>query len=1105
MKYSILFIVLLFVFLGSCNRSATKGDRVLVFSKTTGYRHESIGPGKLALIQLGKENGFAVDTTEDASVFSEENLKRYRTVVFLSTTQNVLDELQQADFKRYIEAGGGFVGIHAAADTEYEWPWYGKLVGAYFKSHPQIQEAKLKKVRSFGPNTLPDEWVHTDEWYNYKNISKDINVIYTLDETSYKGGENGNNHPIAWYHEFEGGRAFYTGLGHTNEAYSDKLFLEHVLQGIQYAMGETSKLNYNVVKTKRAVEENRFSKTVLDFNLNEPTEMAVFPDGRILFIERKGDVKLFDPSAGKTAVVNTLKPWTKFEDGLIGLTIDPDFATNNFIYLFYSHPERSSNVLSRFVFRDNRIDESSEKEILEVATQRDKCCHTGGSLQFGKDRTLFISTGDNTSPFESDGYSPSDERAGREPFDAQKSSSNTNDLRGKILRIIVNTDGSYTIPKGNLFPEGEDKTRPEIYVMGNRNPYRISVDQRTGYLYWGEVGPDAGNDDTARGPRGYDEINQAKQAGFFGWPYFIGDNYAYARYDFAAKKAGERWDPAKPVNTSPSNTGKRDLPPAQPAFIWYPYARSDEFPMVKEGGRNAMAGPVYYSDQYRGSKTAFPDYYDGKLLIYDWMRNWMFHVTMDQDGAMKDMEPFMPNTKFNNIIDMAYGPDGRLYMLEYGTAWFKQNMDARLVRIDFNGGNRPPVVQLAADKIAGSVPLVVNFTSEGTVDYDNDKLDYMLEVGDKKETSSTGRFKLTFDKPGAYTVTLTARDSKGASNRAQVRVIAGNETPEVDVRVTKGNQTFYFPGTPVEYAVTISDKEDGTSEQGNITNEHVKITFDYLKGYDMTAIAQGHQQPVIELPGKSLIENSDCKSCHLADQRSAGPSYREVAKKYSTQKGAADYLAEKVIRGGAGVWGTIEMAAHPQISVEDARKMVEYIMSFGNDNVASLPLKGIVTPGKEEDGVYLINASYTDKGAGEIPPLSASKTFLLRAPVLSPAHASELNTVRVMNARGRTALENVKHNAYAVYKQVDLTGIKSAKAIAYIQPEGQTGGEVEIRLGGPEGRVWGSATLTGKEMVSSPMKLTSETGFHDLYIIFKNPDAGDKNLYYFGGVQLMNN
>jgi cytochrome c len=250
----------------------------------------------------------------------------------------------------------------------------------------------------------------------------------------------------------------------------------------------------------------------------------------------------------------------------------------SWLYIYYAHPERSANVLSRFVFDGAKIDQASEKEMLEVVTQRETCCHTGGSLTFGPKKNLFLSTGDNTSPFESDGYSPADERAGRSPFDAMKSSSNTNDLRGKILRIHPEPDGTYTIPDGNLFPKGEEKTRPEIYVMGNRNPYRISVDQKTGFLYWGEVGPDAGNDSEERGPRGYDEVNQAQKPGYFGWPLFVGGNYAYAKYDFDTKTVGAKADVNKPMNTSPNNTGKTELPPVSPPFVWYPYAESPDFP-----------------------------------------------------------------------------------------------------------------------------------------------------------------------------------------------------------------------------------------------------------------------------------------------------------------------------------------------------------------------------------------------------------------------------------------------------------------------------------------------------------------------------------------------
>lgn len=220
----------------------TAGPRVLVFSKTKGFYHESIPSGIAAVQKLGVENSFQVDTTKDASKFTADNLRHYKAIIFLSTTQDVLDDEQQAAMEGYIKAGGGFVGVHAAADTEYEWPWYNKLVGAYFKSHPNnpnVRKAVINVVDKNHPATenLPGKWERSDEWYNYKDINPDLKVLAKLDEESYEGGENGDNHPIIWYHEYDGGRAFYTGGGHTRESFADPVFMKHLLGGIEYAMG----------------------------------------------------------------------------------------------------------------------------------------------------------------------------------------------------------------------------------------------------------------------------------------------------------------------------------------------------------------------------------------------------------------------------------------------------------------------------------------------------------------------------------------------------------------------------------------------------------------------------------------------------------------------------------------------------------------------------------------------------------------------------------------------------------------------------------------------------------------------------------------------------
>ncbi|GAB3180004.1 ThuA domain-containing protein [Telluribacter humicola] len=246
MKHIYLLLILLcvtsvaFTSTAQSRRSTTK-DAVLVFSKTAGFRHQSIPTGRAALYQLGQKNNFRVDTTEDASVFTYDNLRKYKTIVFLSTTGDILNQEQQAAFEQYIQKGGGYVGIHAAADTEYEWPWYNKLVGAYFLHHPKQQNAVVHVWNREHPTVrfLPERWKRFDEWYSYKSIQPGIKVLATLDESTYEGGRNGRNHPFIWYHEYDGGRAFYTGGGHTNESYEEPLFMKHVLEGIKWTMKRT--------------------------------------------------------------------------------------------------------------------------------------------------------------------------------------------------------------------------------------------------------------------------------------------------------------------------------------------------------------------------------------------------------------------------------------------------------------------------------------------------------------------------------------------------------------------------------------------------------------------------------------------------------------------------------------------------------------------------------------------------------------------------------------------------------------------------------------------------------------------------------------------------
>ncbi|MGN6394074.1 MAG: ThuA domain-containing protein [Mucilaginibacter sp.] len=862
--------------------------RILVFTKTAGFHHASIPLGVDAILKLGKLHNFIVDTTSDDTKFNESNLKKYSAVVFLSTTGPLFTARERNDFERYIQAGGGYVGIHAAADAEYDWHWYGRLVGGYFLSHPAVQQmATLHVVDKTHISTkhLPDEWKRKDEWYNYKELNKDVHVLMTIDESTYQGGLNGANHPMAWYHIYDGGRAWYTELGHMDDTWSDPLYLKHILGGIQWAMAHPA-LNYAKATTERVPEDNRFVKTQLvTGTFYEPTELTVLPNLDILVAQRRGEIMRYSEQTKTMKQVGFLNVYFKAhvkgvnaEEGVLGIQADPDFKNNHYVYIYYSPADTSVNRLSRFVYDHDTIDNKSEKIVLQLYSQREICCHTGGSIAFGPDRMLFLSTGDNSTPFDESGrpkynthsFAPLDDRPDHQQYDSRRSAGNTNDLRGKILRIKMKQDGTYDIPEGNLFKPGTPNTRPEIFVMGDRNPYRIAVDQKNSWLYWGEVGPDAQKDSLeTRGPRGYDELNQAQKAGFFGWPLFIGPNIPYHSYNYETGVSGPAFDPAKPINDSRNNTGLRELPPAQPAFIWYPYGPSTDFPEVGSGGRTTMAGPTYYTDMYPKA-TRFPDYYNKKVIFYDWIRGWIKAITLQPNGQFDKMEPFVPNLKFNSPIDMELGPDGRFYVLEYGSGWFQKNPDAGLARIDYNRGNRAPdIAKVTANKTAGAVPLTV-ILRVAAKDPEGDKMTYTWDLGNGvTKKTIVPRLVYTYAKKGNYNVTVDVTDDHEAT--------------------TKSKPLSILPGTA---AASVASNLNANA------------------------------------PGKALMLSLDCKTCHKIAEKSIGPAFTDVAKKYPNNKTSMDHLINKVKEGGNGVWGDVSMPAHPALKTAEAKQIISWILSL---------------------------------------------------------------------------------------------------------------------------------------------------------------------------------
>ncbi|MGW0631065.1 PQQ-dependent sugar dehydrogenase [Streptomyces sp. NPDC002758] len=712
--------------------------------------------------------------------------------------------------------------------------------------------------------------------------------------------------------------------------------------------------------------------------VGEPMSLAVLPDRSVLHTSRDGELRLTD-AAGNTKLAGKLDVYSHDEEGLQGVGIDPDFATNRFIYLYYAPPLNTPagdapetgtaadfapfdgvNRLSRFVLKtDGTLDTASEKNILEVKTSRGICCHVGGDIDFDAAGNLYLSTGDDTNPFQSDGYTPIDERSDRNPaFDAQRSSGNTNDLRGKILRIKVNADGSYSIPDGNLFAPGTDKTRPEIYAMGFRNPFRFSVDKKTGIVYVGDYGPDAGAADPARGPGGQVEFARVTGPGNFGWPYCTGDNDAFVDYDFGTKASGATFDCAAPKNESPHNTGLTDLPPAQPA--WIPYD-GGSVPELGSGSESPMGGPVYHYDATLDSPVKFPEAYDGNFFAGEFGRRWIKRIVSDDAGTVQSINAF-PWTG-TQVMDMAFGPDGALYVLDYGTAWFGGDENSGLYRIENATDGHSPVAQAAADRTSGQAPLKVAFSSAGSSDQDGDALTYSWDFGDgDKSTAANPTHK--YKTNGTYTATVTAKDPTGRTGSASVQIVVGNTAPKVTLELPQDGQLFSF-GDAVPFRVKVTDPEDGPNIDCS------KVTVNFVLGHDT------HGHPLTSATG-----------CSGTIQTSADGGHDEDANIFGV------FDAEYTDGGGGG---QAALTSHDQSVTQPRHRQAEH---FGDSSGVTIYNKATAhggrTVGDIDNGDWIsftpyvlsnaksISARISSGGAGgtlEVRAGSATGTLLGKATV----------------------------------------------------------------------------------------------------------------------------
>ncbi|MCH2204758.1 MAG: PQQ-dependent sugar dehydrogenase [Lentisphaerales bacterium] len=413
---------------------------------------------------------------------------------------------------------------------------------------------------------------------------------------------------------------------------------------------------------------------ILGEKLFQAMEMSIASDGRVFVAERNGQVQLYDPKTDNMQVILELKSDMRGESGLIGLALAPNFDKSGWIYMYHTveFPDDSlahMHHLARFTYKNGKIDRASEKVLLKVKATI-KRIHEARSISFDKEGNLYLSTGDN--------------QYKKEYQYSCKTTADSNDLRGKILRITPQPDGAYTIPEGNLYKPGTPKTKPEIYVMGLRNPFRIHVDKETGWVLWGENGPPdhfSGNAglDKALIPKGYDEFNLAKAAGFYGYPLVIGNQEAFVNYDPINKKVVAKVDPNAPVNIHPENKGLRNLPPSQPPLIWYS-GLQEEFPEFGTGGESAIAGPIYRSKPSYDAGLKLPEKYEHSWFVGDYARGWVKAVKLDGNGKIKSISPVMQRIGLGQPTNLKIGPKGRLHVL-----YFNREGMGHLVRLENRG------------------------------------------------------------------------------------------------------------------------------------------------------------------------------------------------------------------------------------------------------------------------------------------------------------------------------------------------------------------------------------------------------------------------------------
>jgi glucose/arabinose dehydrogenase/type 1 glutamine amidotransferase len=736
---------------------------------------------------------------------------------------------------------------------------FGPTAGPPPESQPQ--EAVVDVTDRLHPANkgLPLTLTRTDKWMNWSpNPLGKVHTIAQVEERTYSPGLNGNGpfHPVSWCRDYDGGRSFYTGMGGTKASYtSDEQFQSHLSGAIQWAAGlvrgdcqATIASNYT---TERLTGQNKSGQ--LD-QIGEPHGLTIASDGKVFYIGKAacptgaiadwndpkvglgcGTIHQWDPKTKQAKLLTTLPVMgnrgsgdelVKDEEGLVGITLDPKFAQNGWVYVYWMPHESidrdkriGQRTVSRFTYdsANQSIDQSTRKDLLHWDTQIHSCCHAGGGMAFDKDGNLYIGSGDNNSSGGSSGYSGNNwtqDYKGTSFQDARRTAGNTNDLNGKIIRIHPEADGTYTIPKGNLFTgkeEGGGKARPEIWVMGVRNIARFAWDDVNNWLTAGWVGPDAGGPSETWGPAKYETATILTSAGNQGWPYCMGNRQPYRdRSNVDATQPADWYDCDHLKNTSPRNTGLVDIPPARGNMIWYSpqgggpvypkrtdgsglptYKQGDETftqPYFKGGGQAIMSGPTYHRSQVdTDSGVAWPAYWENKWFIGDESNaNNRVAVTVDPKNVPDAGPPafgedlraiIQPGGGANQLqswMDAKFGPDGALYMLDYAGGFFSLHPNQKLIRITYKGGPATPNPSDAVVRpVRQSTPKTVAFSSTkaGGVSWEWD-------FGDGSKPSTEANPTHTYANFGTYKATLKVTYANGEVATGKIDVNIGCPAPD---------------------------------------------------------------------------------------------------------------------------------------------------------------------------------------------------------------------------------------------------------------------------------------------------------------------------------------